>query len=67
MSVNMFRCRVSSDRQPRAKNGQPVHSTTGVESGVGDRSEAGPQRQCEECHIRQRRERNQASPVSGSQ
>ena len=30
MSVNMFRCRLTSDRQPRTKNGQPAHSTTGV-------------------------------------
>ena len=31
MSVNMFRLRVTSDCQPRTKNGQPPHSTTGVD------------------------------------
>jgi hypothetical protein len=30
MSVNIFRLRVSNDCQPRTKNGQPAHSTTGV-------------------------------------
>ena len=30
ISVNMFRLRVTSDCQPRAKNGQPPQSTTGV-------------------------------------
>ena len=30
ISVNMLRLRVSSDCQPRTKNGQPAHSTTGV-------------------------------------
>ena len=32
ISVNMLRLRVSSERQPRAKNGAPAHSTTGVAS-----------------------------------
>ena len=27
----MFRCRFTSERHPRAKNGQPAHKTTGVE------------------------------------
>ena len=30
MSVNMLRLRLTSDCQPRTKNGQPAHSTTGV-------------------------------------
>ena len=30
ISVNMLRLRVSSDCQPRTKNGQPAQSTTGV-------------------------------------
>src|SRR5438128_2532482 len=30
ISVNIFRLRVTSDCQPRTKNGQPAHSTTGV-------------------------------------
>ena len=30
ISVNMLRLRVSTDCQPRTKNGQPAHSTTGV-------------------------------------
>ena len=30
ISVNMLRLRVTSDAQPRTKNGQPAHSTTGV-------------------------------------
>ena len=30
ISVNMLRLRVTSDCQPRTKNGQPAHSTTGV-------------------------------------
>ena len=30
ISVNMFKLRVTSDRHPRTKNGQPPHSTTGV-------------------------------------
>ena len=30
MSVNILRCRVTSERQPRLKNGQPAQSTTGV-------------------------------------
>ena len=30
ISVNMLRLRVTSDCQPRSKNGQPAHSTTGV-------------------------------------
>ena len=32
ISVNMLRFRVSSERQPRTKNGAPAHSTTGVAS-----------------------------------
>ena len=32
ISVNMLRLRVTSERQPRAKNGAPAHSTTGVAS-----------------------------------
>jgi hypothetical protein len=32
ISVNMFRFQVTIDRQPRWKNGQPAHSTTGVAS-----------------------------------
>ena len=32
ISVNMLRLRVLSDAQPRSKNGQPAHSTTGVAS-----------------------------------
>jgi len=28
--VNMLRWRLTSERAPRAKNGQPAHSTTGV-------------------------------------
>ena len=32
MSVNMFRCRLTSEAQPRTKNGQPPHSTTGLAS-----------------------------------
>ena len=28
----MLRCRVTSERQPRTKNGAPAHSTTGVDS-----------------------------------
>ena len=32
ISVNMFRLRLTSDSQPRRKNGQPPHSTTGVAS-----------------------------------
>ena len=31
ISVNMLRLRVTSDCQPRTKNGQPPHSTTGVD------------------------------------
>ena len=30
ISVNMLRLRVRNDCQPRTKNGQPAHSTTGV-------------------------------------
>ena len=30
ISVNMFSLRVRTDVQPRTKNGQPAHSTTGV-------------------------------------
>src|SRR5579862_6961008 len=30
ISVNMFKLRVTRDRQPRAKNDQPPHKTTGV-------------------------------------
>src|SRR5665647_1158123 len=30
ISVNMFRCQFTTDAQPRWKNGQPPHSTTGV-------------------------------------
>ncbi|MNI26935.1 hypothetical protein D3C73_806560 [compost metagenome] len=30
--VNMFSLRVTSDRQPRSKNGQPAQRTTGVAS-----------------------------------
>ncbi len=29
ISVNMFKLRVTMERQPRAKNGQPAHQTTG--------------------------------------
>ena len=32
--VNMLRLRVTSDCQPRTKNGQPAHSTTGVASTI---------------------------------
>ncbi len=32
ISVNMLRLRVTIDFQPRTKNGQPAHSTTGVAS-----------------------------------
>jgi hypothetical protein len=32
ISVNMLSLRVTSDRQPRTKNGQPAQSTTGVAS-----------------------------------
>ena len=32
ISVNMLRLRVVSEAQPRSKNGQPAHSTTGVAS-----------------------------------
>ena len=32
ISVNMFRWRLTTDAQPRSKNGQPPHSTTGVAS-----------------------------------
>ena len=32
ISVNMFRFMVRTDVQPRSKNGQPPHSTTGVAS-----------------------------------
>ena len=32
ISVNMLRLRLMSDAQPRSKNGQPAHSTTGVAS-----------------------------------
>ena len=32
ISVNMLRLRVTSDCQPRSKNGQPAQSTTGVAS-----------------------------------
>ncbi|MGY3440277.1 hypothetical protein ACVW17_000278 [Bradyrhizobium sp. USDA 4473] len=32
ISVNMLRLRVTTDCQPRAKNGAPAHSTTGVAS-----------------------------------
>ena len=32
ISVNMFRWRFTTDAQPRTKNGQPPHSTTGVAS-----------------------------------
>ncbi len=32
ISVNMLRLRVTTDCQPRTKNGQPAHSTTGVAS-----------------------------------
>ena len=32
ISVNMFRLRLTMDCQPRTKNGQPPHSTTGVAS-----------------------------------
>ena len=28
--MNIFRLRVTTDRQPRSKNGHPPHSTTGV-------------------------------------
>ena len=30
ISVNMFKCRVTTERQPRWTNGQPAHQTTGV-------------------------------------
>jgi hypothetical protein len=30
ISVNMLRWRLTTDAQPRWKNGQPAHSTTGV-------------------------------------
>ncbi len=32
ISVNMFKCRVRMERQPRWKNGQAAHPTTGVVS-----------------------------------
>jgi hypothetical protein len=32
MSVNMLRLWLTTDAQPRWKNGQPAHSTTGVAS-----------------------------------
>ena len=32
INVNMFRCPVTIERQPRLKNGRPAHSTTGVDS-----------------------------------
>jgi hypothetical protein len=32
ISVNMFRLRLTTDCQPRTKNGQPAQSTTGVAS-----------------------------------
>jgi hypothetical protein len=30
ISVNMFGLRLTAEAQPRSKNGQPPHSTTGV-------------------------------------
>ena len=42
ISVNMFKCRVSSERQPRRKNGQPAQSTTGVVSANCIQREASP-------------------------
>ena len=32
ISVNMLRFRVTTEAQPRTKNGQPAHNTTGVAS-----------------------------------
>ena len=32
ISVNMFKRRVTTERQPRCNNGQPAHPTTGVAS-----------------------------------
>ena len=32
ISVNMLRLRVFREAQPRSKNGQPAHNTTGVAS-----------------------------------
>jgi len=32
IKLNMFSERLCTDAQPRAKNGQPAHSTTGVAS-----------------------------------
>ncbi len=50
ISVNMFRCRVTTERQPRTKNGHPPQSTTGVaktswtqvSSGCGTNPASGP-------------------------
>ena len=36
ISVNMFRLRLTSEAQPRSKNGQPPHRTTGVASSEFD-------------------------------
>ena len=46
MSVNMFRCPVRSERQPRTKNGQPAHITTGVVSANCVQRDAAPMTQC---------------------
>ena len=42
ISVNMFRWRVTRERQPRTKNGQPAHQTTAVASANCSQREASP-------------------------
>ncbi len=47
ISVNMFRFMVRTEAQPRAKNGHPAHSTTGVASTSWIQAEAvGEMRSC---------------------
>ncbi len=38
----MFRCRLLTDAQPRSKNGQPAHSTTGAASASSSQSSPRP-------------------------
>src|ERR1700736_5941019 len=43
ISVNMLRCRLTKERQPRTRNGQPAQRTTGVVSANWIQRDASPE------------------------
>ena len=45
ISVNMFKCHVTMERQPRCNNGQPAHPTTSVASANCTQRETPPSTQ----------------------